>query len=282
MPHEWVGRVLRDFGVSALSPGEADHARTDVAAHPGEQRVGLPPGSTRFDWSAGEVRHLDSDTVLTDQLPTVEEMDSLGDSKEDSEALRSVLAFCDVGCTLEIAGSEIPLDPCNYFPIRRRAFRSLTLTTKLPAEAYVVASSRSEPFADVVSHVMHSNRVGTYDGTPDSWSPVAFETVPSAENGDLGADARRAPLHVQEFEKRTWTVENTGTNDVEVRLVGKTTHTGPFVDVDPADQPVTVASGSTETLTLNSEAWHVVKLEARNLTTGNSVTLDVHYAGVTS
>lgn len=278
MPHEIFDRWLQDLGVAPLSPGEAEHARTDVAAHPGQQRVPLPPGSTRFDWQQGEVRHLDTDTVLTADLPTVEEMVDVGDTEEDKHALRSVLAFADVGANLEIGGSEIPLDPCSYFPIQRRSFKTLTLTTKIPAQAYVIASARSEPFSNLQTQVIHTNREGTYSGTPDDWEAVAFEAPGTPD--DLGADGRAAPIHAQEFAANTWTVENTSANDAEVRLVGKTTHHGPMVDVDPANQPVTVAAGETEVLTLNSEVWHVLKLQTRNTAAGNSVSLDSHYAGV--
>lgn len=280
MVHDIFDRLMEDLGVSSLQPGQASNARSDVTAHPGEQRIGLPPGRTRFDWREGEIRHLGSDTVISDELPTVEQMTTVGDTEADKHALRSVLAFTDVGTEVEIAGATIPLDPCNYFPIKRREFSSLTLTTTLPAQAYVIASTRTRPFSDVVSNASHTNRIGTYSGTPDSYDPVQFETPGTFGNSDFGAEARHPALHAQEFGSRTLTVENTGANDFEARIVGKTTHGGPFVDVAPAEQPVTVASGETSILTLNEEAWHVLKLEVRNLTAGNSVDAEVHYAGV--
>lgn len=280
MPHDFITRLAQDFGISELMPGQLSNERADVTAHPGQQRIAVPPGKTRFDYEEGEVRHLDSDTVLTDDLPTVDQMTSVGDGEEDKQALRSVLAFADVGCELEIGGSTIPLDPCSYFPIQRRNFSSLTMTTKLPAQAYVIASARSKPFANIVANASHSNRIGVLSGTQDSFGAVGFEAPGTHDNSDFGANARHPALHVQEFAKRTWTVENTSANDAEIRVVGKATHAGPFVDVAPGEQPVTVAAGDTVTLTSNGEAWHVQKLEGRNVTNGNNIDLEAHYAGV--
>lgn len=274
---------MTDLGVSPVAPGEA-HARRDVAVHPGDQRIALPPGETRIDFVEGEARHLGTDTVITSDITSIGQTQQVGDESEqnqqDQNVMRALLAFCDVGCTLKVAGSEIPLDPCNYFPIQRRSFQQITITTKLPAQCYLIASARSKPFADIVSKAAHTNRIGTYSGTPDSYDPVPFEAPGTFGNADFGSEARHPALHVQEFGSRTWTVENTGANKAEVRIVAKATHDGPFVDVEPSQQPVAVASGAKETLTLNNDAWHVAKLEVRNTTTGNSVSLESHYAGV--
>lgn len=279
---------MSDSGIAPVRPGEQG-ARSDVSAHPGAERIGIPPGKTRFDWRKGEVKHLGSDTVLTDEIPEIGNLQQVGDQHDadDRNMMRSVLAFADANATLTIAGSSIPLDPCAYFPIDRTPFDTITLEVGIPTDVYMVASARSRPFSDIQTFAAHMDRVGpAFTATVDGWTPLPFQTVGTAHNEALTDEVARGKLHTQNFPMRTFVLENTGTDAFRVRLVGKASHHGfgRWTNVEPSELPVTIQPGDTEIITNNGDAWHLQRLEVapEEGVASADVTTEYEFTGVSA
>lgn len=281
-------RELLDRGIQPIGENARNRETPHASVHPDTHRIGVPPGRTRFDLETGQAVHQGTGVTIADDLTTVGELSQVGVQREDAQdasVARSLMVFADTGgVTLEIAGSKVPLDPCMYYTVSRTPYSQLIFDCSLPAELYIIATARSRPFARMAPVTIHQDRVGpSFTGSPDAFTDLGFQTIDSAQDGDLSdADAQKAKIHVQNTPTRTWVVENTGANDAEVRLVGNASHEGEgrFTDVAPADQPVTVAAGATEILTLTAEAWHLIKLQARNAVNGDEITLEYEYNGV--
>lgn len=287
---EFFRRRARDLGIGPVS--ESGIRNPVRSVHDDRQRFGIPPGRTVFDFSKGEARHVDSGTVLEDNLPEPSQATNVSPGKEtqdDADTWRSLTVFADSGVILKTP-DPIPLDPCIYYTARLEQDR-ITVEAELPTDLYMLPGGRATTPVEPMPLVGHIDRVGpSFTGTPDAFTGLGFQTIDSAEDGGLAdADAQKVPLHAQNYGHRTFVVENTSADDaadrkIEARIVGNATHRGygRFTSVDPANQPVTIGVGQTEIFTVNEEAWHLLKLQIRNTTNGNQVSAGYEFNGVTT
>lgn len=287
---EFFERRARDLGIGPVS--ESGIRNPVRSVHDDRQRFGIPPGRTVFDFSKGEAKHIDSGTVLEDDLPEPSQATNVSpgkDTPDDAKTWRSLTVFADTGVILKTP-DPVPLDPCIYYTARLEQDR-IEVEASLPTDLYMLPGGRATAPVEPFPLVGHMDRVGpSFTGTPDAYTDLGFQTIDSADDADLtDADAQKGKLHAQNYGYRTFVIKNTSADDVadrkiEARIVGNATHRGygRFVDVDPANQPVTLSVGETEIFTLNQEAWHLLKLQIRNTTNGNQVSAEYEFNGVTT
>lgn len=303
MPHEQIAdkvldtvgslnRQLDANGLAAIIENQLN--RTVAFGSAGESmRFAVPSGRTRFDFQEGQAHHIDSDTELASDLSKVDSISTLGppgESPDDEKAYRSLLLFADDEVTLEIGGSKVPIDTCLYFPIEAIPFTKFYIKAGRPTDLYIILSAKHHGFAKVAVRTIHYDRVGSYNASADDFTGVPV--VPhglvdiSGSVAQAVTDYGNAKMHSQNYNDRTFVIENTGANDLRFQIQGQAGHAGNarWVTVDPDNMPITVVSGDTHIATVNGEAWHLMRAQVAKLSgdaagTNISAEMDVSQVG---
>lgn len=280
-------RQLQDRAIQPIQQEARDKERPHASPHEDQERIGLPPGRTRFDLVKGTAEHGATEALILDGFRTVGELAQVGTQRaaeSDANVARALLVMADTGgATLEAGGSVVPMIPGVFYPIERSPIGSFLVDCDRPTELYIVLTGRSRPFARPSTGPLYQERIGpSTTQTPDAFVDLGFQTIDSSDDSDLtDAEAQDAELDVRPLQFLTWIVENTGANAAEVQVVANAVGRGKgrFSVTKPANQPVTVASGDTAIINLNGEAYHLAKLQARNAVSGEEITLEYEFGG---
>lgn len=261
--------------------GEPDLTGTyTTMAHPGDARLGLPPGVTLIDFNNGEVVWEEDDAgnaqneTLRNDLTALPDMEQIATT--DTDALRSFFTYADADVAIDYGGANVQLDPCSYFQVPSTDFQEIRVTSHLPTDLYMIASTRTQGFSTPGAVNVHLDRSGGFSAQPanDTWETIPNTVVSLTDANGFPNDSNKAKgkIHSQNFTARTFVFENTGANDVNVRIQGQAGHAGTARWQNIAsDFPVTLAPGDTLIHTNRQDAWHLLRAQVDNINAGEVV-----------
>lgn len=265
----------RILTASAESSGEVGADTTegfpaihDHIAAPDGGAIGLPSGVASFDFDGGELHH-------STQRDPVVDIRSLSDI-DGADNLRSAAVACDVPAEVEVDnGDRFEVRPGDTVRLSSTQFRSIRVTTGVPARMAVLASTRADPLSDDLA--AHMQRVGVLPGgTYDTFEQVGLTTPETAKRED-DYQAHTHPLLPLAGRGATFVVENTSaaSNNIDVEVRGRVDSGEDMMTLATADA---VSQGDHVVINLNSDVYEV-DVRVRNSTDTEQVAARVQVHG---
>lgn len=218
---------LAQKGVTDLDSSRYNPTPFEYATIPSDGGdLALPPGRTHFDFDKGKIVN-----EKVGEIGDIRDFDDMSEGIDSQiQSLRSLFLYSDVVAKVRLDdGDWFKLDSCQYVPMKSQGFTSFDIKAKIPFNLYGAASTRSQVFADTDSISVHMTRKGTFSGTADSWTSLGWTTHHGFE--ERGMAYAKGALHTVSFARNTIRVENTGSNDLYVRVRGADTHSKDWYEI---------------------------------------------------
>lgn len=159
-------RLVEMHGGASAQSGELISTDAYIAA-PNGGVLGVPEGTTSFNFGTGTVQH----SKYSDDLDTMKSINDLG----GVDTLRAATIWVDVPADVRLGSSERIQVPAGVHRFDSSSFSSVSVETNEPARVAVVASTRSDaPVNDVGDRLVRVAEFGA--GTYNDMTRVAWTT----------------------------------------------------------------------------------------------------------
>jgi hypothetical protein len=238
--------------------------------------LGVPAGEMTVDFEQGRVTHESVGELVSNDEHDDQSMRSIADLDVDASHVRSLAMGTDTPGYISLdRGDRSPIAP-GQFVVQAQRFREVELEFFQPASIAIGASTRADPHVDAATQVRLSRTGAVPLQQADSWTDVDVVPVTLSEFVDKPASVGDAGFEVGGQEMTTITVENSGANELEARLlVAEQDASSTFRQAGDA---ITVASGDHGVINLQ-EAHRLAKVQIENTTAGDSVAAEVDVTG---
>lgn len=252
-----ISQQLEALGGGDAAPQPLGHISVPRDA----PKLAVPAGTVTINFRDGFVSHPDLGRFV-DNLVTVEDLTDQYDG--ESMQLKNVIFHSDTAAQVRIkeGGQWVPLD---YVPLPSRNFDQIQVELDHPGNLIVMASTRELPIG-IGAINLYASRYGEASGTFDNLNavPVSPHTLWN-EHGSTHADPT---LWTAAYDSTTWTVDNTGGNELKV-VIEAAENTGPLGQWREIASD-TIPSGDHSTFHVG-QRHHYMRTRITNTTGGQNV-----------